>query len=186
MIKTKQDLKFYLREDARRNDMNCSWLKYQVKRFCGSESANVIHWMRHFRKWEYHANNSGLSHRLLGKYHEIRTKRIGLKLGIRAQINCVGYGLRIMHLSGGGGVFLNASRIGNYCGFNTGTLLGNNGDANDKPIIGNHVAFGPGAKAFGNIEIGDNSFVAANAVVTKSFPVNSIIGGIPAKLIKER
>lgn len=49
-----------------------------------------------------------------------------------------------------------------------------------------HVAFGPGAKAFGNITIGDNVFVAPNAVVTKDDPSNVIVGGIPAKIIKEK
>ena len=34
--------------------------------------------------------------------------------------------------------------------------------------------------------IGDGCIVAANAVVTKKFPDNVIIGGIPAKIIGER
>ena len=52
--------------------------------------------------------------------------------------------------------------------------------------MGDFVAFGPGAKAFGKIKIGNNVFVAPNAVVTKDIPDNVIVGGIPAKIIKEK
>lgn len=88
-----------------------------------------------------------------------------------------------MHLSGGGGILLNVNMIGNYCGFNSGVILGDNGkDA--LPTVGNHVAFAPGAKAFGKIIIGDNVFIAPNAVVNKDVPDNCIVGGVPAKVIK--
>jgi serine O-acetyltransferase len=64
-------------------------------------------------------------------------------------------------------------------------LLGNTNHSEDsKPTIGDNVGFGPGAKVLGNITIGDNCFVAANAVVVKDMPANSIIGGVPAKVIK--
>lgn len=185
MIKTKDDLRFYLEEDRKRNGISKNRITYWIKYLCGSENAHIFHWIRHYRKWEYHSNQYGFfSKKILGLYHEIKTKRIGLKLGISASINRVGYGLRIMHLAGGGGVLLNASKIGNYCGFNTGVLLGNIDSNENRPVIGNHVAFGPGAKCFGKVEIGDNTFVAPNAVVTKSMPPNSIVGGIPAKVIK--
>ena len=36
------------------------------------------------------------------------------------------------------------------------------------------------------VEIGDHSIVASGAVVTKSFEPYSVIGGVPAKLIKKR
>ena len=49
---------------------------------------------------------------------------------------------------------------------------------------GDNVGFGPGAKVLGKVTIGDNCFVAANAVVVKDMPANSIIGGVPAKVIK--
>ena len=117
-------------------------------------------------------------------YHLIRVKRIGSKHGIHIPLNCCGYGLRIMHLSGGGGVHINAIRVGNYCGFNSGVLLGNKDSQENRPILGDNVAFGPGAKAFGKITIGNNVFVAPNAVVTKDVPENCIVGGIPAKILK--
>ena len=91
-----------------------------------------------------------------------------------------------MHLSGGGGVRIGAKRVGKYCGFNAGVLIGTNGSEESRPVLGDHVAFGPGAKAFGNITIGNNVFVAPNAVVTKDVPDNCIVGGVPAKLIRNK
>ncbi|MGO1542907.1 MAG: serine O-acetyltransferase EpsC [Gulosibacter sp.] len=49
------------------------------------------------------------------------------------------------------------------------------------PTIGDGVMIGAGAKLLGPIEIGHDSSVGANAVVTKSAPPNSILTGIPAK-----
>lgn len=80
---------------------------------------------------------------------------------------------------------MNVNKIGNYCGFNAGVILGDNGQE-AKPILGDYVAFGPGAKAFGDITIEENVFVAANAVVTKNIPKNSIVAGVPAKIIKAK
>lgn len=80
---------------------------------------------------------------------------------------------------------LNVNKIGNYCGFNTGVLLGDNGE-NALPTLGDYVAFAPGSKAFGSISIGNNVFVAPNAVVNKDVPDNCIVGGVPAKVIKEK
>lgn len=46
--------------------------------------------------------------------------------------------------------------------------------------------FAPGAKAFGNITIGDNCFIGANAVVVKDVDDNSCVGGVPSKWLKEQ
>ena len=46
--------------------------------------------------------------------------------------------------------------------------------------------FGVGAKILGPVVIGNNSIIGANAVVISSFPENSIIGGVPAVLLKSR
>ena len=79
---------------------------------------------------------------------------------------------------------LNIKKCGNYCGFNAGVLLGNIDSQDNRPILGDYVAFGSGAKAFGKISIGNNVFVAPNAVVTKDVPDNVIVGGIPATILK--
>ena len=46
-------------------------------------------------------------------------------------------------------------------------------------------AFGTGAKIFGNINLGDNVKIGANAVVNKSFGSNVTLVGIPAKPITQ-
>ena len=61
------------------------------------------------------------------------------------------------------------------------------GSTEEKPItIGNDVWLGTRVIILPGVTIGDHSIVAAGAVVTKSFPPYSIIGGVPAKLIKTR
>lgn len=49
------------------------------------------------------------------------------------------------------------------------------------PTVGNRVMIGAGAKLLGPIEIGADSSVGANSVVTKSAPPNSILTGVPAR-----
>ena len=46
------------------------------------------------------------------------------------------------------------------------------------PIIGKNVVIADGAKILGPIIIGENSFVAAGAIVAKDMPANSIIYGV--------
>lgn len=55
----------------------------------------------------------------------------------------------------------------------------------EAPQIGNHVFIGAGAVLLGNIKIGDNSIIGANAVVTMDVPECSIAVGIPA-VIREK
>jgi serine O-acetyltransferase len=51
------------------------------------------------------------------------------------------------------------------------------------PTIGNNVVIGAGAKVLGPIKIGDNSKIGANSVVVNEIPPNSIVVGIPGKVV---
>ncbi|MCZ8539203.1 MULTISPECIES: NeuD/PglB/VioB family sugar acetyltransferase [Psychrobacillus] len=51
--------------------------------------------------------------------------------------------------------------------------------------IGESVFIGIGAVVKENIVIGDNVIVGAGAVVTKNIPSNSIVAGVPAKIIRK-
>ena len=52
------------------------------------------------------------------------------------------------------------------------------------PTLGNNVVIGAGAKVLGSITIGDNSKVAAGAVVLCDVPPNSTAVGVPARIVK--
>lgn len=50
--------------------------------------------------------------------------------------------------------------------------------------IGNNCWIGSKVTILDGVTIGDNCVIAAGAVITKSMPANSVIGGVPAKMIK--
>lgn len=52
--------------------------------------------------------------------------------------------------------------------------------------IGNNVFIGMGCIILKGVHIGENSIIAAGAVVTKNIPSNVIAGGVPCKVIKNR
>jgi len=51
------------------------------------------------------------------------------------------------------------------------------------PTIGNNVVIGSGAKVLGPVTIGDNTKIGANSVVVDDVPPNSIVAGIPGKVV---
>jgi acetyltransferase-like isoleucine patch superfamily enzyme len=67
------------------------------------------------------------------------------------------------------------------------TPINQQGAKPEEPIvIGNDCWIGTRVIILPGVHLGNKCIVAAGAVVTRSFPDNSIIGGVPAKLIKTR
>ena len=51
------------------------------------------------------------------------------------------------------------------------------------PTVGNNVVIGAGAKLLGPIKIGNNVRIGANSVVTKDVPDNSVVVGVPGRIV---
>ena len=96
----------------------------------------------------------------------------------------IGKGLMIDH--GMGVVIGETAEIGDNCTIYQGVTLGGTGKDIGKrhPTLGNNVMVGAGAKVLGPFNIGDNTKIAANAVVLKEIPEESTAVGIPAKVVK--
>jgi len=53
------------------------------------------------------------------------------------------------------------------------------------PKMGNDVTIFTGARIIGDVKVGNNVYIGANAVVVKDVSSNSVVGGVPAKLLKK-
>ncbi len=96
----------------------------------------------------------------------------------------IGKGLVIDH--GMGVVIGETTEIGDNCTIYQGVTLGGTGKDVGKrhPTLGNGVMVGAGAKVLGPFTIGDNTKIAANAVVLEEIPENCTAVGMPAKIVK--
>ena len=95
-------------------------------------------------------------------------------------------GRRLVIDHGMGVVIGETAEIGDDCLIYHGVTLGGTGKETGKrhPTLGNNVVIGAGAKVLGSITIGDNSKVAAGAVVLCDVPPNSTAVGVPARIVK--
>jgi serine O-acetyltransferase len=138
-----------------------------------------------FRSQLYHK----ISHYFYNKKHYFIARYISEKAKRKTGIEIhpgatIGKGLFIDH--GMGVVIGETAIIGNNVTMFHGVTLGGTGKEKRKrhPTIEDNVYIGCGAKILGNITIGENSKIGANAVVLKDVPKNATVVGIPGKIIK--
>ena len=112
--------------------------------------------------------------------------RIMYKTGIQLPLGTkVGAGLRFYHF---GDVVVNGnSIIGKNASIYNGVTIGINFKPDcvytKPPILGDNVVLCTGSKVIGDVCIGSNCVIGANAVVTKDIPEDSVAVGIPAAII---
>lgn len=74
--------------------------------------------------------------------------------------------------------------MGKNCSVNKGVVIGNKKGQENRAVIGDNCWFTLGCKIIGKVYIGDNVIVCQNSVVVKDVESNSIVSGVPAKVIK--
>jgi len=106
----------------------------------------------------------------------------GIQLFARTKI---GGGIRFAHFSCI--VIARSTIIGENCSIMQGVTLActHHGKKKGAPIIGDNCLICAGAKIIGNVRIGDNVTIGANAVVVNDIPNNCIVAGVPAIIIKK-
>jgi serine O-acetyltransferase len=93
----------------------------------------------------------------------------------------VGPGLFIQHGRSTGVI---VQEMGSNCWINQLVSIGFKQRNSNPPVLGNNVVVFAGARIYGDIRIGDNVIIGANAVVTKDVPPNCTVAGVPARIIK--
>lgn len=92
----------------------------------------------------------------------------------------IGGGLFIEH---GFSTMISAKSIGDNCWINQQVTIGHT-DVGKAPVVGNNVHISCGAKVLGDIVVGDNAMIAAQACVVKDVEPNTVVGGVPARRLK--
>ena len=178
MIKTKQDLIFYLQEDKRALGNS----QRNHPKILGDE---IWKFEIALRKLEYYSNiKQTLITKIIKNYYKFIHHKKGINLGFSIPINVFGSGLRINHY---GYIVVNGqAKVGKNCDIHQGVNIGQGNNHGDVPTIGDNVWIGPGAKIFGKISISDCTAIGANSVVTKSFfKKNITLVGVPALILKD-
>ena len=134
-----------------------------------------------FGRWRYSIKHSllrkpfSLVYKILYKFIQVIT---GIELPCEV---AVGKNFRIDHF--GGIIISGFASFGDNCVIRDGVTVGlRRVDDPVAPKIGNNVDIGTGAKVLGDITIGDNVVIGANAVVLAAVPSDSIAVGVPARI----
>lgn len=165
----KRDIKVFLERDpAARNALEVILLYPGLHAIW---AYRIAHWL-----WEHNL-------KLLGRaISQIARFLTGVEIHPGAKI---GPGFFIDH--GMGIVIGETTVIGEDCSLYHGVTLGGTRFERGRkrhPTLRDRVVVGAGAKILGDIVIGEDSRIGANAVVVKNVPANSVVVGVPGQVVK--
>lgn len=146
--------------------------KYRVERWLYLHHCELLAWF--VRSWIYLIHNSFIPYKCeIGSGTEFGYKGIGVVIHSDAKIgrDClIGTNVTI-----GGGAAKSRKALSVY-----DSVRG------DVPVIGDRVHICTGAKVIGDIVVGDDVIIGANAVVIHDVPAKTVVGGVPAKVLRIR
>lgn len=176
MINSRKELKDIINEE-KRIYLQCEPI---IKRVTCDQQYLTFKFLKFIRYMEYYHNKKNY---LMYLFYRRRKNKLGIRLGIEIQDNCIDRGLVIYHPSN---IVINGySKIGKNCKLHGNNCIGNNGKDDKAPVIGNNVRICVGANIIGDVYIADDIVVGAGAVVISSFYEKGItIGGVPARKLK--
>ena len=135
--------------------------------------------IRMYRRAHFYYTHGWL---FLARYVSQRAvRKTGIEIHPGAKI-----GRRLVIDHGTGIVIGETAEIGDDVLIYQGVTLGGTGKDTGKrhPTVGNNVMISAGAKVLGPFKIGDNSRVAAGAVVLEEVPPNCTVVGVPGRIVK--
>ncbi|WP_367378401.1 serine O-acetyltransferase [Enterococcus gilvus] len=156
-------------------------LKQRIKFFMINDHwYQIRNYIRYLRLEEKYFNSGN---RLFSNFFCRKKNILGNKLGFYISKNTLGEGVTIYHH--GSIIISGNAKIGNNVSLHGNNCIGNDGNSDFAPIIGDSVDIGFGACIIGSIEIAKGVKIGAGAVVVKScFKEGATLIGVPARIIE--
>lgn len=175
--KTYKELKEYLKQDLKYTANRP--VRTFLSRYVFEQGFKYIVWLR-MTRYAYLSKR-----RLLYFFSRLILKHYAYKyhfdISYQAQI---GPGLVIAHY--GYIIVMKNDVIGTNCTLRPGVVFGKKlTEKTGGAVVGDNVDFGVGSVIVGDVNIGSNVIVGANAVITKDVPSDCVVAGVPARVIRK-
>lgn len=131
-----------------------------------------------------HAMSHTLHERGLTPLAEVISGMMRVAFGVRLPPG-VELGEGTFFSSGGLGTVLHRrARVGRNCIISSCVTLGIRDNGGGAPVIEDDCFIGSGARILGDVRVGSGSIVGANCVVIHDVPPNSVVAGVPGRIVR--